>query len=182
MQFLPTDLPEVLRIVPDVHGDDRGYFLETWQSRLFEDNGVVADFVQDNLSLSRKNTLRGIHYQVKQAQGKLVRVVVGEVFDVAVDLRRSSPSFGRWFGAVLSEDNKEMLWVPPGFGHAFLVLSDTAIFEYKCSDYYAPQHERSVRWDDPDIGIAWPIDENDQPLLSAKDAAAPLLAIAEVYP
>ena len=138
-------------------------------------------FLQDNFSRSSKGTLRGLHYQIKQPQGKLVRVVSGEVFDVAVDLRKSSPTFGQWIAEILSAENKHQLWVPPGFGHGFLVLSDTAEFEYKCTDYYAPEFERSIRWDDPDIGIEWPLATGEQPELSARDRAAPRLKNAETY-
>ena len=181
MRFVPTDLPEVVRIVPTVHEDARGYFMETWQARRFHDAGIDLDFVQDNFSESSKGTLRGLHFQIEQAQGKLVRVVSGEVFDVAVDLRRSSPNFGKWVGEMLSADNKHQLWVPPGFAHGFLVLSDTAMFEYKCTDYYAPEFERSVRWDDPEIGINWPLEKGAQPVLSPKDREAPLLRDADTY-
>jgi len=181
MKFLETSLPGVIRVEPVVHGDERGFFMETWQAKHFAEAGIDVTFVQDNFSHSSKGILRGLHYQVQQPQGKLVRVVSGEVFDVAVDLRRSSPNFGRWVGELLSAENKHQLWVPPGFGHGFLVLSDTAEFEYKCSDYYAPQHERSIRWDDPDIGIAWPLGRGEQPVLSAKDAAAPFFKDADTY-
>jgi dTDP-4-dehydrorhamnose 3,5-epimerase len=181
MRFVATDLPEVVRIVPTVHEDARGYFMETWQARRFHDAGIDLDFVQDNVSESSKGTLRGLHFQIEQAQGKLVRVVSGEVFDVAVDMRRSSPNFGKWVGEILSADNKHQLWVPPGFAHGFLVLSDTAMFEYKCTDYYAPEFERSVRWDDPDIGINWPLPKDEQPVLSPKDQEAPFLADADTY-
>jgi dTDP-4-dehydrorhamnose 3,5-epimerase len=182
MKFEPTGLDGVIRIVPTIHRDARGYFVETWQSHRFSEGGIEADFVQENYSHSSKGTLRGIHYQVARAQGRLVRVVEGAVFDVAVDLRRSSPTFGRWTGEVLSADNRNQLWVPPGFGHGFLVLSDTAGFEYSCTDYYSPEHERQIRWNDPDIGIEWPIASVETPLLSDKDAAAPLLKNAETYP
>ena len=181
MQFFETKLPGVFRIVPAVHGDERGFFMETWQAKRFQDAGIEADFVQDNFSQSTKGTLRGLHYQIQQPQGKLVRVVSGEVLDVAVDIRKSSPCYGRWVGEVLSADNKHLLWVPPGFAHGFLVLSDTAKFEYKCSDYYAPQFERSIRWDDPDIAIDWTLAAGEQPLLSGKDEAAPFLKDAETY-
>jgi dTDP-4-dehydrorhamnose 3,5-epimerase len=181
MRFITTELPEVVKVEPTVHGDDRGYFMETWQAKRFSEAGIADTFVQDNFSHSAKGTLRGLHYQINQAQGKLVRVVHGEVFDVAVDLRRSSPHYGQWVGVHLSGDNKHQLWVPPGFGHGFLVLSKTADFEYKCTDYYAPEFERSIRWDDPAIGISWPIEEDTQPLLSEKDAAAPGLKDAETY-
>ena len=181
MRFVATDLPEVVRIVPTVHEDARGYFMETWQARRFHDAGIDLDFVQDNVSASSKGTLRGLHFQIEQAQGKLVRVVSGEVFDVAVDMRRSSPNFGKWVGEILSADNKHQLWVPPGFAHGFLVLSDTAMFEYKCTDYYAPEFERSVRWDDPEIGINWPLEKGEQPVLSPKDREAPFLRDADTY-
>jgi dTDP-4-dehydrorhamnose 3,5-epimerase len=181
MRFVATDLPEVVRIVPTVHEDARGYFMETWQARRFHDAGIDLDFVQDNVSESSKGTLRGLHFQIEQAQGKLVRVVSGEVFDVAVDMRRSSPNFGKWVGEILSADNKHQLWVPPGFAHGFLVLSDTAMFEYKCTDYYAPEFERSVRWDDPEIGINWPLEKGEQPVLSPKDREAPFLRDADTY-
>jgi dTDP-4-dehydrorhamnose 3,5-epimerase len=181
MKFVPTDLPEVIRIEPTVHGDERGFFMETWQARRFREAGIDGEFVQDNFSHSSKGTLRGLHYQIEHAQGKLVRVVQGEVYDVAVDLRKSSPQYGQWVGEVLSAENKHQLWVPPGFGHGFLVLSDTAEFEYKCTDYYAPEFERAIRWDDPDIGIEWPLLDGQQPILSSKDADAPFLSDAETY-
>ena len=181
MKFVATGLPDVIKIVPVVHRDERGYFMETWQARCFIDAGIDAEFVQDNFSRSSKGSLRGLHHQIIQPQGKLVRVVSGEVFDVAVDLRKSSATFGRWVGEILSGENKHQLWVPPGFGHGFLVLSEMAEFEYKCTDYYAPEFERSIRWDDPDIGIEWPLVDGDQPVLSAKDAAAPLLKGTKTY-
>lgn len=182
MEFIDTELPGVKRVVPKRFGDHRGFFMETWQEHRFHVGGIGWHFVQDNHSLSRQYVLRGIHYQIFQPQGKLVRVVRGEVFDVAVDLRRSSPDFGRWTGVTLSADNHEQLWVPPGFGHAFVVMSIEAEFVYKCTDYYAPEHERSIRWDAPDIGIKWPLPPGTEPVLSDKDAAAPVLADAEVYP
>ncbi len=181
MQFIHTNLPGVIKVVPVAHEDPRGYFMETWQARRFHDAGIDAQFVQENSSQSSRGTLRGLHYQLEQAQGKLVRVVSGEVFDVAVDLRRSSPTFGQWAGEVLSAENRHGLWVPPGFAHGFLVLSETAQFEYKCTDYYAPEHERSIRWDDPDIGIEWPMPDGRQPVLSGKDAGASLLKDADTY-
>ena len=181
MKFLGTGLPGVIKIEPAVHSDDRGFFMETWQARRFSDAGISEDFVQDNFRHSSKGTLRGLHYQIEQAQGKLVRVVQGEVYDVAVDLRKSSPQYGRWSGEVLSAENKHQLWVPPGFGHGFLVLSASAEFEYKCTDYYAPEFERSIRWDDPDIGIEWPLVDGLEPTLSSKDADAPFLKDAETY-
>jgi dTDP-4-dehydrorhamnose 3,5-epimerase len=181
MKFIETSLPGVIRVEPRIFSDERGFFMETWQAQRFRDAGIDVEFVQDNFSQSTRGTLRGLHYQIEQAQGKLVRVVSGEVFDVAVDLRKSSPNFGRWVGEILSAENKHQLWVPPGFGHGFLVLSDTAEFEYKCTDYYAPEFERAIRWDDPDIGIDWPLPSGGQPVLSAKDAAAPFLKDAETY-
>ena len=182
MDFKETALPGVILVEPRVHTDDRGYFMETFQARRFRDAGIDSEFVQDNASKSSRGTLRGLHYQIEHAQGKLVRVVSGEVFDVAVDIRGSSSHFGRWVGEVLSAENKRQLWVPPGFAHGFLVLSDAAEFEYKCTDYYAPKHERAIRWDDPAIGIEWPMRPGETPLLSARDAAAPTLEEAETYP
>lgn len=181
MKFEATRLPGVIRIIPTIHTDSRGYFIETWHSRKFTEAGVDTHFVQENFSFSSKGTLRGIHYQVRQPQGRLVRVVQGSVFDVAVDLRRSSPTFGQWTGETLSEQNRVQLWVPPGFGHGFLVLTETAGFEYNCTDHYAPEFDRQIRWSDPEIGIEWPLDDDDVPLLSDKDAAAPLLRDAEIY-
>lgn len=180
MQVTSTDLPEVLIIEPKVFGDARGFFLESFNAKAFaEATGVDLPFVQDNHSRSAQGVLRGLHYQIQQAQGKLVRVVRGAVFDVAVDVRRSSPNFGRWVGVELSEDNHRQLWVPPGFAHGFLVLSDSADFLYKTTDYYAPEHERSVLWNDPAIGIDWPLP--GEPLLSGKDQAGVLLKDAEVF-
>ncbi|MGI9232884.1 MAG: dTDP-4-dehydrorhamnose 3,5-epimerase [Woeseiaceae bacterium] len=181
MKFVETELSGVVKIEPTVFSDERGYFMETWQAKRFRDAGLDANFVQDNFSHSTKFTLRGLHYQIRQPQGKLVRVVSGKVFDVAVDIRKSSENFGQWVGAVLSEENKNQLWVPGGFAHGFLVLSETAEFEYKCSDYYAPEFERAIRWDDPDIGIDWPLAAGEQPVLSTKDEAAPNLREAETY-
>lgn len=169
MQFTPTHIPDVILITPQVFGDDRGFFMETWQRTKFAEAGIDYDFVQDNHSRSVKGTLRGLHYQIKQPQGKLIRVTSGEVFDVAVDIRPESPTFGQWVGEYLSADNKRMLWVPPGLAHAFYVTSDTADFQYKCTDYYAPEHERCIRWDDPSINIDWPLDADQQPLVSEKD-------------
>jgi dTDP-4-dehydrorhamnose 3,5-epimerase len=181
MRFVETSLSGVVTVIPKVFEDSRGYFMEIWQERRFREAGIDINFVQDNFSQSSKGTLRGLHYQLNQPQGKLVRVVSGEVFDVAVDLRKSSPGFGRWAGAILSAENKHLLWVPPGFGHGFMVLSDTAEFEYKCTDYYAPEFERSIRWNDPDIGIEWPSTASGSMVLSDKDAAAPFLKDAETY-
>jgi dTDP-4-dehydrorhamnose 3,5-epimerase len=182
MEFLPTLLPEVILIKPRVFGDDRGFFLETWQERRFAAAGIDAHFVQDNHSHSTKYTLRGLHFQIHQAQGKLVRVAHGAVYDVAVDMRRSSPRYGQWVGAELSADNHHMLWVPPGFAHGYIALSERADFLYNCTDYYAPLHERAVRWDDVTIGVQWPLPPGVRPILSQKDADAPLLASAESFP
>lgn len=171
-------IPEVVLLEPKVFGDSRGFFYESYNERVFrEATGVDARFVQDNHSRSARGVLRGLHYQVRQPQGKLVRVARGAVFDVAVDVRRGSPTFGRWVGAELSEDNQRQLWIPEGFAHGFLVLSESADFLYKTTDYYAPEHERSIAWNDPEIGIAWPLD--GAPQLSAKDQAAGALAAAE---
>lgn len=179
MNILPTKLPGVLVLEPKVFGDSRGFFFESFNRRVFaEVTGMELDFVQDNHSRSTKGVLRGLHYQIKQSQGKLVRVVRGAVFDVAVDLRRSSPTFGQWTGAELSEDNQRQLWIPPGFAHGFAVISESADFLYKTTDYYAPEHERCVMWNDPDIGIDWPVRD---PVLSAKDRAGCALAEAEVF-
>lgn len=173
-------LQGVFLIEPKVFGDERGFFYESFNLQAFhEATGTDVSFVQDNHSKSAKNVLRGLHYQIQQAQGKLVRVVQGEVFDVAVDLRKNSPTFGGWVGEILSAENKRQLWVPAGFAHGFVVLSDTAEFLYKTTDYYAPEHERSIQWNDPDIGINWPIQE--QPVLSVKDAQAVSFKQAEVY-
>ncbi|MBN3763247.1 dTDP-4-dehydrorhamnose 3,5-epimerase [Burkholderia sp. Ac-20365] len=175
-----TALPEVKIIEPKVFGDARGFFYESFNAREFAEF-VEADveFVQDNHSRSAKGVLRGLHYQIEHAQGKLVRVVEGEVFDVAVDIRKSSPNFGKWVGVVLSTENHRQLWVPPGFAHGFVVLSESAQFLYKTTDYWFPEHERSIVWSDPDVGITWPIDF--EPLLAAKDAAGKRLCEAEVF-
>ncbi len=170
MNIETTPLRDVLLIEPRVFGDERGFFFESWNESTFANAGIDVRFVQDNHSRSRQGILRGLHYQTEQTQGKLVRVVRGSVFDVAVDLRRSSPSFGRWFGAELSESNKRMLWVPPGFAHGFYVLSDEADFLYKCTELYHPASEVSLRWDDPTIGIDWPLVDGAAPQLSTKDA------------
>lgn len=167
MNVLRCEIPGLLVIEPKVFGDARGFFLETWNRRRYQEAGLDADFVQDNLSFSARNTLRGLHLQNPNPQGKLVQVLQGEVFDVAVDLRRSSKTFGKWQGVTLSGENKRQFYVPPGFGHGFAVLSETALFQYKCTAFYSPQDELSIRWDDPDIGIQWPI---KTPLLSERDA------------
>ncbi len=182
MEFIPTRIPEVILIKPHVAGDERGYFMETWHERKFHDAGLDVRFVQDNYSRSRHGILRGLHYQIRQPQGKLVRVVSGTVFDVAVDLRRSSPSFGQWVGVELSEENKYSLWIPPGFAHGFYVSADHAEFVYKCTDFWAPQHERTIRWDDHELGIAWPIPAHAAPLLSEKDCAGLAFSDAELFP
>jgi dTDP-4-dehydrorhamnose 3,5-epimerase len=181
LKSIPTAIPEVLVIEPAVVGDARGFFFESWNRKAFAALvGRDVDFVQDNHSASGRGVLRGLHYQVKQAQGKLVRVVAGEVFDVAVDLRRSSPTFGRWVGERLSAANRRMMWVPEGFAHGFLVLSESAEFLYKTTDYYAPQHERTLLWNDPALGIEWPLE--GPPVLKPKDAAGTPLAGAESFP
>jgi dTDP-4-dehydrorhamnose 3,5-epimerase len=172
MEFVTTNLPGVILVKPRVFADERGFFLETWRRDEFVAAGIVADFVQDNHSCSSKGTLRGLHYQVQRPQGKLVRVTRGEVFDVTVDIRQDSPTFGRWIGQRLSAGNKHMLWVPPGLAHGFYVLSDVAEFQYKCTDYYAPALERAIRWDDPDLGIEWPLLEGVNLVLSEKDREA----------
>lgn len=182
MDFQPTSISDVVLIKPRVFGDARGFFMETWEANKFAAAGLNLRFVQDNHSRSVKGTLRGMHYQMKQPQGKLVRVIVGEVYDVAVDLRRHSATFGKWVGAYLSAENKNMLWVPPGFAHGFLVISEVAEFVYKCTDYYAPQYEQSLIWNDPTVGIAWPLSLGEVPLLSDKDNAGKLIRDAEVYP
>ncbi|MBK8739311.1 MAG: dTDP-4-dehydrorhamnose 3,5-epimerase [Betaproteobacteria bacterium] len=180
MQATRLALPEVMVLRPKVFGDHRGDFFESYNARDFRAaTGVDATFVQDNHSHSRAQVLRGLHYQVKHAQGKLVRVIAGAVFDVAVDLRRSSPSFGRWVGVRLSAENRDMLWVPAGFAHGFYVLSEGAEFLYKTTDYWSPEHERTLLWNDPALGIAWPL--SGEPILNAKDAAGRPLAHAEVY-
>ena len=180
MNVIATAIPDVKIFEPKVFGDARGFFFESFNHRVFEEAvGHSVEFVQDNHSKSAKNVVRGLHYQINHAQGKLVRVVAGEVFDVAVDIRRDSPTFGRWVGVVLSAENKRQLWIPEGFAHGFVVVSDTAEFLYKTTDYWYPAHERSLRWDDPTVGIDWPMQA--QPLLAAKDAAAALWAEAEKF-
>jgi dTDP-4-dehydrorhamnose 3,5-epimerase len=182
VKITPTALSEVLVVEPRVFGDDRGFFFESWNARSFAEAGIPATFVQDNHSRSARGVLRGLHYQVVQPQGKLVRVVRGSVFDVAVDIRRSSPTFGRWVGVELSADNRRMLWVPPGFAHGFLSLEDGTEFLYKCTNFYAPDHERTILWSDPQIGIDWPLPLGVAPALAGKDAAGQSLGNAEVYP
>ena len=180
MKVTATVIPEVLIIEPKVFGDERGFFYESFNQRTFnEATGLAHNFVQDNHSRSTKGVLRGLHYQVQNPQGKLVRVARGSVFDVAVDIRKSSPNFGKWVGVELSEQNHRQLWVPPGFAHGFLVTSDSADFLYKTTDYYAPQFERCIAWDDAAIGVLWP--DGLTPRLSAKDSAGSVLAVAEVF-
>ena len=181
MKPVTTQLPDVMLIEPKVFGDVRGFFMESWNRKTFAGLGLDLEFVQDNHSRSARGVLRGLHYQLHQPQGKLVRVTQGAVYDVAVDLRRSSPNFGKWTGHELSAENHHMLWVPPGFAHGFLVLSESAEFLYKTTEYYAPEHERCVLWNDPAIGIEWP-QGGGEPLLSAKDKVGSLLKDAEVYP
>ena len=180
MNVINTTIPDVLILEPKVFGDARGFFLESYNRQVFsEATGVDVDFVQDNHSRSSQNVLRGVHYQITQPQGKLVRATRGRVFDVAVDLRKSSAHFGQWVGVVLSEENNRQFWIPPGFGHGFLVLSEIADFLYKTTDYYAPQYERCIMWDDPGLSIDWPIDE--EPILSNKDLQGSSLQDAEIF-
>jgi len=182
MKFERQAIADLVVIHPQVFGDDRGFFLETRHEKKFLEAGIDAHFVQENHSMSRRGVLRGLHYQIQQQQGKLVRVVVGEVFDVAVDLRRSAPTFGKWVGVNLSAENKAIFWIPPGFAHGFYVLSETAQFVYSCTDFYAPQHERCVLWCDPDLAIKWPLDSSVPPTLSDKDKAGTPFRKAECYP
>ena len=180
MQVVQTAIPDVLILEPKVFGDDRGFFFESFNQQTFQNlTGIKAIFVQDNHSKSAANVLRGLHYQIEQAQGKLVRVTSGEVFDVAVDIRRQSATFGKWVGVLLSAENKRQMWIPPGFAHGFVVLKDNTEFLYKTTDYYAPQYERCIRWDDPAIGIEWPVSQ--PPILSVKDQQGLLLSQAEVF-
>lgn len=180
MKIIPTDIPDVLIIEPNVFGDSRGFFYESYNEVQFQEmTGARVAFVQDNHSRSKKNVLRGLHYQIRQPQGKLVRVIRGDVFDVAVDIRRSSPTFGKWVGEHLTEENKIQLWIPPGFAHGFIVLSDVAEFLYKTTDYWAPEFERCIQWNDPDLDIRWPHIGN--PLVSEKDKMGVLFKDAEVF-
>lgn len=180
MKATQQAIPDVIVFEPRVFGDDRGFFFESFNQRVFEEVvGRPVQFVQDNHSRSVKNVLRGLHYQIQQPQGKLVRVAQGEVFDVAVDLRRSSPTFGKWVGVILSAENKRQLWIPEGFAHGFVVLSETAEFLYKTTDYWAPEHERSLAWNDPQVGIEWPFE--GEPALSAKDAVAAAFGAADTF-
>jgi len=180
MKVIETSLPGVIILEPEVFGDERGFFFESYNKKALEKVGITAEFVQDNHSRSVRNVLRGLHYQIKQPQGKLVRVIQGEVFDVAVDIRRNSPNFGKWVGFNLSAESKRVAWIPPGFAHGFLVLSAVAEFLYKTTDYWAPAHERCIIWNDPDIAINWPL--QDEPALSAKDKLGDALKNAELYP
>ncbi len=173
MNILETELPGVLVVEPDVFGDARGFFMESWNGARYEEHGIPNHFVQDNLSFSARGVLRGLHFQNPKAQGKLVSVLRGEVFDAAVDIRVGSPTFGRWTGVTLSEENRRQFWVPPGFAHGFVVTGEGALFSYKCTDYYAPEHDGSILWNDPEIGIRWPV---ENPTLSGKDASAPPLS------
>ena len=181
MQFFPSRIPDVILIEPVQYGDERGFNMEVYQARLYAAAGIVANFVQDNQSGSRKGTLRGLHYQIRQPQGKLVRVLIGEVFDVAVDLRSSSPTFGQWVGATLSAENRRQIWIPAGFAHGICALSDWVEVLYKVSDYYAPTWERTLIWNDPQLGIEWPLQDGRDPILSAKDAVGMTLEQVDLY-
>lgn len=181
MQFIPTKIPDVILIEPQVFGDSRGFFMETYRVDESARAGLPTEFVQDNHSGSQQGTLRGLHYQIQRTQGKLVRAVVGELFDVAVDIRRSSPTFGQWVGEILSAENKRELWVPPGFAHGFYVMSEWAEIVYKATDYYAPEWDRSILWNDPIIAIEWPLLPGSQPLLSDKDTKGKLFTEAELF-
>ena len=181
MQIIPTTIPDILIIEPKIFGDERGFFYESFNERRFRElTGINPDFVQHNHSRSTGGVLRGLHYQIRQPQGKLVRVVIGEVFDVAVDIRRGSPSFGQWFGTLLSADNKRQMWVPPGFAHGFCVTSEIAEFLYLTTEYYAPEHERCIRWDDPELAISWPL--SGEPNVSAKDRQGSPFKDADLFP
>jgi dTDP-4-dehydrorhamnose 3,5-epimerase len=179
MKLIPTAIPEVLLLEPKVFGDERGFFFESWNKRAFAELGIAADFVQDNHSKSQRNVVRGLHYQIEHAQGTLIRVTAGAVYDVAVDLRRSSPSFGQWVGFVLSAEDRRMAWIPPGFAHGFCVTSDSAEFLYKTTDYWSPAHERTLLWNDPQLAIPWPL--TGEPLLAAKDQAGRPFGQAETF-
>lgn len=181
MEFIPTQIPDIILIKPKVYEDPRGYFMETYRVDRFSAGGIPQSFVQENQSCSQKGVLRGLHYQIKQAQGKLVRVIAGEVFDIAVDIRRSSPTFGQWVGITLSVENRHQLWIPEGFAHGFYVTSDYAEVVYKVTDYYAPEWERSILWNDPKIGVEWPLFDNLPPTLSKKDLDGKPLADAEIF-
>ncbi|CAC5342170.1 MULTISPECIES: dTDP-4-dehydrorhamnose 3,5-epimerase [Planktothrix] len=181
MTITPTKIPDVFIIEPKVFGDERGFFFESFNQKNFtEKTGITSEFVQDNHSRSVKGVLRGLHYQIQQTQGKLLRVIAGEIFDVAVDMRKSSPNFGEWVGCILSAENKRQFWIPPGFAHGFVVISDIAEVLYKTTDYYAPEYERSLLWNDPDLGIDWPL-EGITPILSVKDQAGQPLKTADFF-
>jgi dTDP-4-dehydrorhamnose 3,5-epimerase len=180
MNIIQTDIPDVLVIEPKVFEDERGFFMEVWNQKTFEAAGITTNFIQDNHSKSPQGTLRGLHYQVQHTQGKLVRVISGEVYDVVVDIRKSSPTFGKWTARTLNAENKRMMWIPPGFAHGFYVTSEAAEFVYKCTDVYAPAHERTIRWDDPNIGITWPIPTGSLPILSQKDTNGDDLSAADL--
>jgi len=182
VEFAPTVIPDVVLIKPQVFKDARGHFFESWTERKFAAAGLDLKFVQDNQNRSEQHVLRGLHYQLTKPQGKLVRVVTGAVFDVAVDMRRSSPTFGQWVGAELSADNHHMLWVPPGFAHGFMVLSESVHFLYKCTEFYYPEDERAVRWDDADLAVRWPLPRGIAPVISGRDAAARAFKDSESYP
>ena len=181
MKFQPSKIPDVIVIEPEVYGDERGFFLEFYEAQKFAEAGIKTDFVQDNHSGSVQNTLRGLHYQIKYTQAKLVRAISGEIFDVAVDLRCSSPTFGKWVGYYLSAENKRQVWIPKGFAHGFYAISEWVEITYKVSDYYAPEWDRTLLWNDPQIGIKWPLQENVKPILSAKDQHGKLLSEAELF-
>jgi dTDP-4-dehydrorhamnose 3,5-epimerase len=181
MNFINTSIPDVILIEPKVLYDERGFFLETYQAKVYAAAGISANFVQDNHSRSKQGTLRGLHYQIQQSQGKLVRVVKGEIFDVAVDLRKSSPTFGEWVGTYLSSENKHQIWIPPGFAHGFYVVGEWAEIYYKASDYYTPQWERTLLWNDPILNIEWPLIDGKAPIISKKDAQGLPLSEAELY-
>ena len=181
MQFIKQEIQDVIICQPTVFQDERGFFLESYKKTAFSNAGISEEFVQDNHSRSKQGVLRGLHYQIQNPQGKLARVIVGEIFDAAVDIRKNSPTFGKWVGAHLSADNKNMLWVPPGFAHGFYTLSPWAEILYKATDYYAPQSERTIRWNDPTIGIKWPLIDAQDPILSQKDAEGNLISQAELY-
>ena len=181
MKVIDTDIPEVKIIEAQVFGDERGFFMETYRASIMDELTGGKPFVQDNHSKSSQGILRGLHYQMQQTQGKLVRVVQGAVFDVAVDMRKSSPTFGRWVGEVLSAENKKQLWVPEGFAHGFYVMTESAEFAYKCTDYYAPESDRSLKWNDPEVGIEWPLVDGKQPLLSEKDENGKSFSDADTF-
>ena len=181
MEIIPTAIPDVLLVKPRIFEDERGFFMETYHTEKMKTGGIDAEFVQDNHSRSQKGTLRGLHYQIENAQGKLVRVVIGTVLDIAVDLRKSSPTFGKWVSAILSDENKHQLWVPPGFAHGFYVLSEYADFLYKVTDIYNPQAERCLLWNDPTVGVNWQIREGEAPILSEKDKKGLLFNNVEVF-